>query len=357
MMVHNFATQHLKITYIDQDGKQGYLQPGAFLRKARQRWSVHPDMMIQYAKCLQSRLEGFNINNASIYFDVWKSMNKRVQQRMVDPRIDLAHYKWSVFEKPQFILPIISELSGWRSKLEELKQKHKEDTLEATFIADFPGLLLENYIEKDYDDITLEVLNGDVLVSVNLSSGSKNTTLSAGERLHLPSGVYHTVYTLKNKPSVISYVYFNSTERLLEKKLTEFTKKVELGHEPKNLELKSNILQQNDVGEGLDPEDQLVEKLFLRQEYHKFHDNKTMFEKVYAKCLKRVYIIRKSALLSLQSIRNVFLGKPSADVLESEGHYIDRWPTTGSLSFIQPQDSIVSSKNSALGQENHKTEL
>ena len=46
----------------------------------------HPDMIKQYAVCLADRIKlipELNIQEPKVYFDVWKSLNKRFQQRMV----------------------------------------------------------------------------------------------------------------------------------------------------------------------------------------------------------------------------------------------------------------------------------
>ena len=49
----------------------------------------HPDMIKQYAVCLADRIKlipELNIQEPEVYFDVWKSLNKRFQQRMVSDR-------------------------------------------------------------------------------------------------------------------------------------------------------------------------------------------------------------------------------------------------------------------------------
>lgn len=45
------------------------------------RWSSHPDMIQQYARCIARNLDKHNIHNVELYFDVWISLNKRFQQR------------------------------------------------------------------------------------------------------------------------------------------------------------------------------------------------------------------------------------------------------------------------------------
>ena len=54
---------------------------------AKNRVFSHPDMLKQYAMCLADRIkdmEDLDITEPQIYFDVWKSMNGRYQQRMVN---------------------------------------------------------------------------------------------------------------------------------------------------------------------------------------------------------------------------------------------------------------------------------
>jgi vitamin K-dependent gamma-carboxylase len=89
MMIHSFRNQHIKITYEDgETGEVGYLKPNAFMGRARNRWTMHPDMLKQYATCLTKNLEQSGVKEPKIYFDVWKSMNQRFVQRVYDPRID-----------------------------------------------------------------------------------------------------------------------------------------------------------------------------------------------------------------------------------------------------------------------------
>ena len=59
--------------------------------------------------------------------------------RVFDPRVDLSAYDWSPLEKPTFVLPILSELTDWRGKLHSLKKEYRDQTLDVTFVADFPG--------------------------------------------------------------------------------------------------------------------------------------------------------------------------------------------------------------------------
>ena len=78
MMIHSFKQQHIKVTFVDSEtGEVGYLQPDAYMGRARNRWSMHPDMLKQYADCLSQRMIKSGTKDPQIYFDVWKSMNER----------------------------------------------------------------------------------------------------------------------------------------------------------------------------------------------------------------------------------------------------------------------------------------
>ncbi len=75
----------------------------------RRRWSSHSDMIIQYlqeffvlnnhiilsyiyilnqryANCIEKKLYTANYTDIELYFDVWRSMNHRFNQRQLDPR-------------------------------------------------------------------------------------------------------------------------------------------------------------------------------------------------------------------------------------------------------------------------------
>lgn len=102
-------------------------------------------------------------------------MNHRFNQRQLDPRVDLAKAKWSPFEQTDWIIPLQTELSDWRSKLKEIEAKFREANrdFELTFIADLNGLKLENYI-SGYLNASIEVLKGKVNVEIEIEEDSSN---------------------------------------------------------------------------------------------------------------------------------------------------------------------------------------
>ena len=87
-------------------------------------------------------------------------------------------------------------------------------------MADFNGLKLENYVSV-YLNTTIEVLNGLINVEfdkfiTNDENNKKirikqNVTLQPGERLNVPSGAFHNVYTVSKEPSCYMYIYVNET--------------------------------------------------------------------------------------------------------------------------------------------------
>merc|ERR1711937_610664 len=101
MMIHSFKKQHVKITYQDGvTGEIGYLKPNAFIGRARDRYTMHPDMLKQYADCIASNLISHNVSQPKIYFDIWKR-NKR----------------------PAYTMPLLNDLADWRGRLKELRQE------------------------------------------------------------------------------------------------------------------------------------------------------------------------------------------------------------------------------------------
>lgn len=60
---------------------------------------------------------------------------------MFDPRVNIMDVEWSPFKEVSFAMPLLLDLSPWRSKLQEM-EKELIDTSNYTdvvFVADFPG--------------------------------------------------------------------------------------------------------------------------------------------------------------------------------------------------------------------------
>jgi vitamin K-dependent gamma-carboxylase len=70
-------------------------------------------------------------------------MNGRFNQRQIDPRIDLLSpdVKWSPFEDTPWLLPLLTNLSDWRTRMQQIENElsTKDQNVLVTFVADFPG--------------------------------------------------------------------------------------------------------------------------------------------------------------------------------------------------------------------------
>ena len=60
---------------------------------------------------------------------------------MFDPRVDLVAARWNAFEKVTWSMPLLSELSDWRRRLDEIQHDVYTSTndTDVVFVADFPG--------------------------------------------------------------------------------------------------------------------------------------------------------------------------------------------------------------------------
>lgn len=58
--------------------------------------------------------------------------------RIFDPRVDIAKADWSPFRPNPWLMPLLVDLSPWRTKFQEIEGSLDNQT-EIVFIADFPG--------------------------------------------------------------------------------------------------------------------------------------------------------------------------------------------------------------------------
>nr|XP_022908134.1 vitamin K-dependent gamma-carboxylase isoform X1 [Onthophagus taurus]XP_022908135.1 vitamin K-dependent gamma-carboxylase isoform X1 [Onthophagus taurus]XP_022908136.1 vitamin K-dependent gamma-carboxylase isoform X1 [Onthophagus taurus] len=233
MMVHSWDTILVVVKVVDnRTGKEHFLDPSAWT--TNNRWNKHADMVVQYAECLQKNLltelheqslkpkssslitKYLTSNDISIYLDVWCSMNGRFQQRMYDPNYDLLKANWSIFETPEFLMPLLNEYNDYRKMMTEI-QNHVyswSNYSDVLFIADFPGLYLDNYIADNLRNVSLTVLAGEVEYCDD-EDGENIIKLSKGDRVNVQSGVFHKVTTISDIPSSYMYTYVNKTQENL----------------------------------------------------------------------------------------------------------------------------------------------
>lgn len=325
MMVHSRSHQHVKITYRDGvTGEIGYLNPGVFTQS--RRWKDHGDMLKQYATCLSENLPHFNISDPEIYFDIWVSINDRFQQRIFDPRVDIVKADWSPFRPNSWLMPLLVDLSPWRTKFEEIEGSLDNQT-EVVFIADFPGLNLENFVSEDLGNTSVQVLEG--LVNVEIVDEKKNYSLQPGEKMQIPAGAYHKVYTVSEGPSCYMYIYVNTTEADLQKnftKLSELQEKVRNGTEteplpPELQPLITGLDDQDSDNSVIDPVVRLFLKRQKRMQEVKKRREASMIERFQRFASKKFYSIRRGFLMTSIALRNLAVGLPPIEQLTREVAY------------------------------------
>lgn len=82
------------------------------------------------------------------------------------------------------------------------------------FVADFPEMHLENFISTDFTNVSLTVLEGEVIYS---EEESPNTiTVLKGGSIPVKTGIFHRVKTTSSYPSCYMYTYTNQTRQQLD---------------------------------------------------------------------------------------------------------------------------------------------
>lgn len=323
MMVHSRSHQHVKITYKDgKTGEIGYLNPGVFTQS--RRWKDHGDMLKQYATCLSQLLPRYNITDPEIYFDIWVSINDRFQQRIFDPRVDIVKADWSPFQPNPWLMPLLVDLSPWRSKFQEIEGTLDNQT-EIVFIADFPGLHLENFVSEDLGNTSIHVLQGQV--NIEIVEDKKNYTLETGEQTQVPAGAYHKVYTVSDGPSCYMYIYVNTTEAALQENFTrllEIQERVRNGTETEPLPPELQPLIAADEGTEVNATDPIV-RLFLKRQRRmkevKKRREANVLERFDRFVTKKYYAIRRGFLMTAIAMRNLAVGLPPVEQLTREVAY------------------------------------
>uniref|UniRef100_A0A8C3A5R9 Vitamin K-dependent gamma-carboxylase n=1 Tax=Cyclopterus lumpus TaxID=8103 RepID=A0A8C3A5R9_CYCLU len=322
MMVHSRSHQHVKITYKDgKTGEIGYLNPGVFTQS--RRWKDHGDMLKQYATCLNHFLPRYNISDPEIYFDIWVSINERFQQRIFDPRVDVVKVDWSPFRPNTWLMPLLVDLSPWRTKFQEIEGSLDNQT-EIVFIADFPGLHLENFVSEDLGNTSISVLQGQV--NVEIVEEKKNYTLQPGEQMKVSAGAYHKVYTVSEVPSCYMYIYVNTTETALQEnftKLHDLQERVRNGTETEPLppQLQPLIAADGDEGSEVNATDPIVQ-LFLKRQRRMKEVKKRReagaLERLERFAVKKYSTMRRGFLMTAIAMRNLVVGLPSLEQLTRE---------------------------------------
>lgn len=149
--------------------------------------------------------------------------------------------------------------------------------------------------------------------------------------MQLPAGEYHKVYTVSSGPSCYMYVYVNTTELTLEQDLAhlqELKEKVENGSEPGPLPPELQPLLEGEVKGG--PEPTPLVQTFLRRQQRlqelERRRNAPFHERLLRFFLRKLYIFRRSFLMTCISLRNLAIGRPSLEQLAQEVTYANLRP-------------------------------
>lgn len=222
MMMQEWQPSLISVKIVDNGNrKQHFIEPLAFTDTYR--WTQYPDMAYQYARCIDDNLKAdyrdnpssvLTSSNISIYFDIWCSLNGRFQQRIYHPRVDLVRSDWHPLRKPSFTLPLLREYSYWREAMTAIAEDvySWNNYTDVMFVADFPGLTMDNYITPEMDNVTLTVLHG--AVRFEQQNDSKASSLSKGQSMMVKSGSFHKVKTISEFPSCFFYTFINATQQL-----------------------------------------------------------------------------------------------------------------------------------------------
>lgn len=78
------------------------------------------------------------------------------------------------------------------------------------FVADYPNMVLENFISQDFTNVSLSVLEGHVTYSEDLVDDV--VTVSKGNSIKVATGKFHKIKTTSVEPASYMYTYTNGTE-------------------------------------------------------------------------------------------------------------------------------------------------
>jgi len=334
MMIHSFATQHTKIYYKDpQTGQDGYLRTDSYTSgRASSRWTSHPDQLYQYATCLNDRLRKVldkqpEDPDLEIYFDCWKSMNKRFHQRTYNPQIDIVKSNWNPFQKPSYTLPLLYENDDMR---DIIKDKSKDAVMddpftEVTFISDFPGMFLENFLNEDFKNTTIELLKGQIEISFPDDETREILKVELNQKVTLPPNQFHNVHTVGSEPSCYMYVFENNTHRAYVNEWEKFKEKWEneIADNEKDSYVPANE-QENKFIQDYNDDKEAKE---IRQSYNETSKFYKTTDGFFRGTEKRIDILKRTWLLCKHAVK--------VHLLDIPGRYSD-WEDLNGLNFYWP---------------------
>lgn len=118
---------------------------------------------------------------------------------------------WSIYISNFQLLSL--QFYYFRYKLEEIQQQiytWSNDT-DVLFVADFPGMHLDNYITKNFTNVTLTVLEGEVTYSDERRE--HDIMVAKGSSIPIETGQFHKVKTVSAYPACYMYTCTNRNKQ------------------------------------------------------------------------------------------------------------------------------------------------
>jgi hypothetical protein len=101
-----------EFTVRDAKGKFKMVNNDDFLSDLQEKMmATQPDMILQYAHMLRDFYSQHGFESPQVYVDSYVSLNGRLGQALIDPKVDLAREKES-FGHKTWILPFNDEIKG-----------------------------------------------------------------------------------------------------------------------------------------------------------------------------------------------------------------------------------------------------
>ncbi|KAI4498557.1 hypothetical protein M0802_006263 [Mischocyttarus mexicanus] len=234
MMIHTWDTILVVIRVHDNETNEDrFLDPETWVQS--DRWVKHGDMARQYAFCIKNNIlrkkeEALGMNsvfgekekwaklssNLSIYIDAWCSLNRRFQQRIFDPNVDMLTVNWHPFKHVSFVMPLLTQYNSYRYKMNDIQRDvySWSNYTDVLFVADFPSMSLENYIGNDLTNVSLMILEGKV--AYNEEDQTESITLNKGSSIDIKTEKFHRIQTISPYPACYMYTYTNQTKQILD---------------------------------------------------------------------------------------------------------------------------------------------
>lgn len=165
------------------------------------------------------------------------------------------------------------------------------------------------------------MLQGEL--AVEIVAHKKNFSLKEGDKMQLPAGDYHHVYTTSEQPSCYMYIYVNTTMVKFEEKYTRFVElqeKIKNGTETEDIspELQTVL---DGTAENINITDPTLAAFVRRQrkqEEYARRRNSTTLERFTRFTKRKHFIFRRSFLMTGYALRNLVFGRPPVEQLAEE---------------------------------------